>query len=56
MPEDLDLDSRILFERSSRRVDLDPQKKRVRKRKYFYHWGFHEKGTFSYLCAQGIDR
>ena len=20
------------------------------------YWGFHEKGTFSYLCALGIDR
>ena len=22
----------------------------------FIYWGFHKKGTFSYLCALGIDR
>ena len=22
----------------------------------FTYWGFHEKGTFSYLCALGIVR
>ena len=26
------------------------------KGRNFIHWGFHEKGTLSYLCALRIDR